>query len=588
MFFRMVRVRGSSGTIHEYVRLVESIRENGKPRQRVVATLGRRDVLDPLLPQLVEFLKGTSGVRKLFPETSGLEPLDSSTWGPVLVARTLFEELGLWSILDKPPSRPGRRVRDEGAFADRVLALVANRLSEPTSEHGLARWLETYFVCDRQGRRFQPQWKTRRRVRVDFAQLQQWYRTLDRLLEHKAEIERALYLRLRDLFSLEPDLVFYDLTSTYFEGRGPAGLARHGYSRDGKPRNRQVLVGVVMVNGWPIAHHVFNGNLRDSVTVPHVLDDLKGRFQFKRVVFVGDRGMLTTENVERVREGKQGYLMGMPRRRRKEVMDLIERATGPWIDCPVGITASEKSEVPRTRVQEVPSGRPGVRVFVVDSDERREYERGEREKAMERTRGRLERLAARVSSGRLLKPEKIGAAAARALSQNHGHRYYDWKLVDGVFQFFEHPVHFKQELAYEGKYLVETEEPHLTAVEAVQRYKELSDVERAFRHLKNLLGLRPIHHQRPDRVQAHIFVAALAFLLDRFIERRLKKAGVNLSSTEALQALQTVRHVTCRIGGEDIRRGVTPGTPRAQQALKALGITDRLPPKPPTGQESRV
>src|SRR5579864_2962973 len=165
--------------------------------------------------------------------------------------RAVFDQLNLWSILDQTLGK-AKGVR----FADRVFVLVANRLTSPSSEHGLAGWLETDFVCDRRGRRFIPDWHTNRRVRVDFHQLDAWYRTLDQLHAAKSQIEVALYERLRDLFSLKPDLVFYDITSTYFEGAGPAGFAKHGHSRDGKPHNVQVIVGMVMVAGWPIAHHV--------------------------------------------------------------------------------------------------------------------------------------------------------------------------------------------------------------------------------------------------------------------------------------------------------------------------------------------
>ena len=183
------------------------------------------------------------------------------------------------------------------------MALVSNRLCEPTSEHGMARWLETHYVCDRTGQRWLPEWREdakrlasrRPRVRVTDRQLRQWYGTLDRLVAQKKQIEQELFLRLRHLFALKVDLVFYDLTSTYFEGNGPAGLAQHGYSRDSKPRNRQVLVGVVMIDGWPIAHHVFEGNRRDSATVQSVLKDLEERFGLRRVIFVGDRGMVTAE-----------------------------------------------------------------------------------------------------------------------------------------------------------------------------------------------------------------------------------------------------------------------------------------------------
>ena len=135
-------------------------------------------------------------------------------------------------------------------------------------------------------------------MQISLTQLQYWYRTLDHLLLNKDQIEVALYQRLRDLFDFQPDLVFYDLTSSYFAGHGPDGFAKHGYSRDGKPRNVQVVVGVVLVAGWPIAHHVWAGNTRDSKTVPKVVADLSKRFAFRQVVFVGDRGMVTEKNLQ--------------------------------------------------------------------------------------------------------------------------------------------------------------------------------------------------------------------------------------------------------------------------------------------------
>ena len=161
-------------------------------------------------------------------------------------------------------------------------------------------------------------------------QLRQWYGTLDELVVQQKQIEKELFLRLRNLFSLNVDLLFYDLTSTYFEGNGPAGLAYHGHSRDSKSRNRQVLVGLVLIDGWPIAHHVSQGNLRDSSTVESVLQDIQERFGLRRVVFVGDRGMVTSDNLNLLRSFGQGYLVGLNRRRRPEVLRYIERAIGRW------------------------------------------------------------------------------------------------------------------------------------------------------------------------------------------------------------------------------------------------------------------
>ena len=483
MFLRVVRAAGGKDVKHEYVRVVEAYRERGKTRHRTVLNLGRRDLLAAHLDlnKLMRLLHGDA-VSDDRIRREDVQAIAAWDFGPMLAAGHLWRELSLEATLDRLVRRSRR---DTASLSDRALVLVANRLTAPGSEHGLARWLETDFVCDRDGRRWVPSWRDdwerasskTPRVRVEMRQLKQWYRTLDQLLAHKSDIEHALYLTLRDLFSLQVDMVFYDLTSTYFEGQGPPEKGANGHSRDGKPRNPQVLVGLVMVDGWPIAHHVFNGNWRDAKTVPEVLDDLEQRFGLKRVVFVGDRGMVTSHNLALVREHGHGYIVGRNRRRSGEVFDYIQSATGPWIECPVGIVAREKATPPKTLVQEVASKEPGVRVFVVHSEERAAYEGRQRTKSMDRVRVRLEKLEQRVANGRLKAPEKIGAAAARILARNHGHRYYGWAYEDGVFRFFEHPVHFTREQVYEGKYVIQTEEQNLSAVEAVRLYKELSEVE---------------------------------------------------------------------------------------------------------------
>ena len=580
MYLRTVRAKGAEGIELEYIRLVEAYWENGRSKQRVIANLGRKDLLAPHLESLIELLGGGGKKTKSSSLSCGerIEATLAACWGPMLVARSLWREFGLESILDDlaPKTNSVQKV-GRLPLADRVLVLVANRLCRPGSEHALAQWLESDFVCGRDGKRILARWKQQGRVRVDLNWLQDWYRTLDQLVARKERIEVELFGRLRDLFHLEVEMVFYDLTSTYFEGRGPAGLADFGYSRDGKRRNRQVQVGLVMINGWPIAHHVFDGSLPDGETVETVLKDLRQRFGLRRVIFVGDRGMVTIQNLALLRQREQGYLVGLKRRRNEQVKGYIEvAAQGRWQECPVGITAREKEEAPRTMVTEVAGEEPGVRVFVVQSEERLAYERAMRKAAMEKTRQALEKLAVRVAAGRLKKAQNIGAAAARILSRNHGSRYYDWSLEQGVFRYFEHPVHLPAEKALEGKYVIQTEELDLSAVQAVEAYKELSEVERGFRELKDLIEMRPIYHQRPNRVRAHIFVAALAFLLDRALEKKLKAAGVPMSSAQALEALRTMHVVDIRVGAE-IRRGVTAGNHQARQILAALGISDREP-----------
>jgi transposase len=573
MYLRTTRVKRSDGKVDEYIRLVESQWNNGRPRHRVICNLGRKELLAPHADALLRLLKGEEKTLSVNREAVAVGAWD---WGVMLVAQHFWRELGLEGILDSLANPKGRG----RPLADRALALVANRLSEPCSEHGLARWLETDFVCDRWGRRWLPEWREeaehlaskRPRVRVKDRQLRQWYATLDQLVALQKQIEKELFLRLRNLFSSSVDLVFYDLTSTYFEGNGPTGFAAHGHSRDGKARNRQVLVGVVMIDGWPIAPHVFPGQGRDASTVKSVLEDLEERFGLRRVVLVGDRGMVTSANLDVLRSSGQGYLVGLKRRRQPEILRYLERARGPWLECPAGISRSERSVVPKTLVQEVASEPPGVRVFVVQSEERLDYERGERQKAMQKVREELEALQQRVEQGKLKAPEKIGAAASRVLSRHHGFRYYAWELRGGRFHYFEHPQNLPQEAALEGKYLVQTEEQNLSAVEAVEIYKDLSEVERAFSGLKDVLEMRLIYHQTLPRVEAHIFIASLAFLLDRALEKKMKSAGIDLSSRQAWQALKTVRVVDIDLGQGEHKQSVTQGSGRAAMILKTLGI----------------
>jgi transposase len=578
MYVRSVKVRSSGGTVNEYVRVVEAYRQGGKVKQRVVADLGRKDVLVQVLPKLERLLKGDKST-----DSVAADPLvvDASTWGPILAIRALFEQLGLWAILDRHLGHA-----QDVPFADRAFVLIANRLVAPASEHGLAGWLETDYVCDRKGRRFIPHWHQRRRVRVHPRQLDSWYRTLDQLHAAKEPIEEALFDRLRDLFSLKADLVFYDITSTYFEGAGPHDFAKHGYSRDGKSQNVEVIVGVVMVAGWPIAHHVWAGNRIDHSTVQDVINDLCKRFKFKRVVFVGDRGMVTDENIEKITTDGHGYLVGIKRRRNAKLdawLDGIDDTK--WTNCPGGINTQERTvDPPRTRAQEVPSGEPGVRVIVIDSDERRGYEEGKRQQAMERARQKFERLKERVASSRLKRPERIGAAAERVMQRYHGYRYFEWKLNEGAFEYWESESRLGHEKKIEGKYIIVTEEKELTVLDAVATYKELMDLESGFRQLKDVLALRPIYHRIEPRVRAHVFVAALALLVQRLLARCLAEAGVDLSPTRAIQALSTLRLVTFQMEGQERRRGISGGCPDAQRVLKALGITELRPPKPPKDQ----
>lgn len=580
MFITTQRIKRKSGKTDEYVQIMESYREAGVVKKKIIANLGNKEILQSQFHSLVKLLNPSllsrtsedpsSGPLKdgLSQERSGKEesdvkPLAAANYGVMYLVHHLFSELNLWSVLDNS-------VRSKG-FADRVALLIANRLDDPRSEHGLAGWLEQVYGCNRKGERILPVWKQHGRVKVDLSWLQSFYRTLDGLISNKEKIERHLYERLKDLFSLKVETVFYDLTSTYFEGAGPGEMAQYGYSRDGHPQNKQLLVGVVMANHFPISHYIFRGNLIDHQSVREVVEDVGKRFEIERAIWVGDRGMLTTDNVAHLKEKGQGYLMGLVRRRREDIIGYIASIKGDGQECKGGITQRESNDSFKTYAWEVKGKEEGVRVLVVHSEERATYETAMRKKCMEKVKNEMEALKKRVATGKIKKKEKIGFHAGKILSRHKGSRYYDWKInKEGKFEYFEHP-NFEREKKIEGKYLIQTEEKNMDIEEAVKRYKELSEVERGFRSMKDVLELRPVFHRRADRVKAHIFVAALSLLLERMLERKLSKHASPLSVRDTLDALSTIGVVAFDINGKK-KIGVTAGTVRAREALSALGI----------------
>lgn len=565
MFLRVITRRQGART-YRYLYLVESVWDRGRARQRVVAPVGRADLLAPHLSKLIAALRPYTRERVLTPEE--LRAAWGLTYGPVLVARRLWEQLGLGEIVT-------RHCRPLGGLdvAEAAFVLTAHRLVHPGSEHALAWWLEESFVADAAGRRIRPQWERRGRVQVAHRQLRLWYQTLDRLLEAKAAIEQDLYLRLRDLFGLQVDLVFYDLTSTYFEGRGPAGLARHGHSRDGHPRDRQVLVGVVMASGWPIASYVFEGHLLDRSTVEAVLREVRARFALHRVVWVADRGMVSADTLAAMTQGDDRYLVGLQRRRNPTAQAVIQAARGPWQALPDG------SQVCAVHLPGDPA-----RYFVVRSPERLAYEQTMRRESMRRCRDHLQKLQRAVAAGRLRAPEKIGARAGAVLKAHHGARYFAWRLdPDGRFRFWVDRAKLRAELRVEGTYLLQTNDPHLEPLQAVAAYKDLQTVERGFRALKDVLAVRPIYHQTPQRVQAHLFVAHLALVLGTALQKALQRAGLTLALETALEALRPIRLVELELP-QGAACLITRPTPHGQAVLRAVGIQQLRPPGQPGGK----
>lgn len=568
MYPRVNTVKQGGKTYH-YLQILQSYRHHGKARQRLVVNLGRIDLLQDNLDRLVASLSKYCKNKLVRPEQ--IECKEALLWGPVLLARHLYQQVGLSEVIGKYC----QSVHQKFDVAETAFVLTANRLCEPGSEHGLARWLEHTFVCDSQGRRWQPDWiaaqrvSKQQRVKVSHKQLKQWYRTLDALLTAKEKIEHALYLHVRDLFNLKVDMVFYDLTSTYFCRKQPKGrLRRHGQSKDKRPRQVQVVLGVVMANGFPIAHHVFAGNTADKTTLKTVLTDLQRRFGLRHIMVVSDRGLVSDENLEFLTQQELSYLLAIGSRRNDQAHQVLSK-----------LDENQWQRIDQdNQVQEVRLDDKSIRYFVIDSQQRKDYEQSMRQSSMQRAKEHLQKVSEAVKAGRLKEPAKIGAAASRAVSNNHGYRYFSPEVSEpGQFSFFQDKEKLDAEIAREGKYILKTDEPDITAVEAVACYKELNSVEQGFRDLKDVIDMRPIYHKTDERIEAHIFVASLALFLKQTLQHQLASKLPEISATDALAAVKSIGLAELTFNGQT-KRLVSNGGRDARRILSAMAIKDINPP----------
>ncbi len=465
-----------------------------------------------------------------------LEATGARLYGPVLVGHRLWEQIGLSEKIAR--HIPRRRNRERIVQAAEVMVL--NRLVEPGSKLAVTRWVRRVYL---------PQWDG-----TQFS-VQHFYRALDVLHEAAEAIEEELFCEQRTLFEPGLDMVFYDVTSTYFEGEGPQG-AEFGYSRDGHPDRRQIVIGLLVNrDGLPLGHRVFPGNMADAATVPHVLDDLRQRFGIERVIFVGDRGMVSRGNLEALRKAGYSYIVGLRKRAGSRCLEAVEGIEeGQWQQIEEGLRVAEAE------------GGDGERIIICHSEAREEEER-------EILAGRLargEEALGRVASSRRGQAALIGAG--RALREAKAGRYFGvWLDESGRLCFARRQEAVAREEMMLGMYFLLTDAGELGAEEIAGAYKQLQRVEAAFRQMKDFLRLRPIYHWRQRRVEAHVFVCVLAYLLERLLELKLAEAGVELSARRALEEVGCVSVVEVEARGQRMKL-VTRPTAEARAVLRAVGI----------------
>ena len=547
MYFRLAP-RKHGDVTYTYLQLVEAYREGGKNRQRVLYSFGNVEELreDGQLSRLVDSLQRATGAHAA--REPGLDALQTGRvleYGGLRLAQALWEQFGLTELLRQQLA--GRRFRFDAVAA--IATVVFNRLLAPKSELGIFAWRD---------RNWWPEFA------ATPPELEHLYRALDALIEIKRPLEEALFARLQHLFNLQVDVVFYDLTSSYFEGDGPP-LARYGYSRDKRSDRKQVLLALACEeHGFPIAHEVLAGNRADSTTVQDMVRALQERFSLRRVIFVSDSGMVSQANLQALDAAGYEYLVAM----RKRNVSEAER------HAPADLTSYEEGPH-KVRVFVSDADTPGARYVCCWSAARAEEERQIRDARLAKGQAALQKLADQVAAGRLKLATKIAARAATALQRAPARSYFRYEATDGRFEFGVKDEQLAKEQRLEGRYFLLTNAARLTADQAVEAYFTLQEVERAFREMKDFLKLRPIYHWTDRRVQAHIFACVLAYLLERSLSYQLRTAGVALSAQKAVDFASRVHAVENTIGEQTLWTVSRPA-PQAQQVFKAVGI-DQLP-----------
>jgi transposase len=512
-----------NGKTHTYYALVESVRTEAGPRQRVVAHLGELNHDEARRWQrtvLFHNRQGDGRQLRLFAEDEHIalpdDPdvvrisLKSVGWangrqfGDVWLAHWLWRYLKLDEIVDRHVPQGKETIRP----ADVVAIEVINRLCAPCSEFALAEdWYVSTGLEDLLG-------VPDRAITKD-----RLYGTLDRLLGAQEPIERELKDQLGTLFQLDYCLVLYDLTSTYFEGEAAENdLARRGYSRDHRSDCKQILVALVVSrDGFPLAHRTFAGNVRDVKTVQTIVTEIEMQFGKSQRIWVMDRGMISDDTLTFLSESGRRYLLAT---RRGELADFqAELERQGW-----------KRLANNSQIEVKLFKRKGVHYLLARSGPRRKKERAIRRRQRRGLASDLKRLCELVDKGKLKKRDKILERIGRLQERFPKARAFVGINVTTTkrprLRWSWDRAKYKAALLADGAYLLRSNQPGWTAREFWQTYIQLTVVERAFRVLKSELLLRPIWHHYSGRTQAHVMVCVLAYALWKTLDHLAKQAGL--------------------------------------------------------------
>jgi transposase len=451
--------------------------------------------------------------------------------------------------------------------------MVLNRLCDADSKLGTLRWLQTVSIPD---------------VEISSVNHQQLLRTMDALVEHKEVIEKVLADAVRPLVREDLSVVFYDMTTIQIEGQSnlDEDVRRYGRSKDGG-LSRQFMLGLVQTaDGVPLYHEVFEGNTAEVKTLKSTLEKVLSRYPVKRVIAVGDRGMLSLNNLEELKsmtlpDGQPlEFILAVPGRRYGEFAELLE----PFNEA--ARTGKDAEFIDECQWQ-------GFRLVVAHDQERANEQSRHRDEQIAELEAQALRWAGKLDdqdAGTLQRGRKLSDGGARA---RFYHAVSEARLskivrVDLKSELFTYDIDQKAlnlARAVDGKLLLVSNTSDMSASEIVNRYKSLADIERGFKVLKSEIGIGPVYHRLPDRIRAHAMICFIALILHRVIRARLQKTPVPevVSPERALACLRRIQ--THRV---KLERQMTPVTGISVISDEQLAIFSSMGVKKPTSNEKYV
>jgi len=543
------RITSSGG--RRYLQLVEGYRtEEGKVRQRTIATIGRIDELKGgSLDALINGLNRAVGRADV--QTGAVEADSALSYGDVFALHEIWKDLGFDRALQRS-LRSGKRKIDVEAL---VRAMVFNRLCAPDSKLGVLRWLETVAM---------PAMPSR----VEHYHL---LRAMDALMDNVDRVEDELAKQIRPLVDHDLTMAFYDLTTVRIHGEAKLedDLRAFGMNKEKGGVARQFVLGVVQTaEGLPLMHTVHPGNASETKTLQGMLATVLARFPIQRIILVADRGLLSLDNIQHLTEmADQGgrkleFILAVPARRYSDLVKTFQD-----FDFSDGNGLREASF-------------EGHRLIVAH-DAKRALEQGESRQA------RIDELEAmgnamvakldRQDEGKRSKGRKASDRGAysrfvRAISDEELTRFVKADFEAERFSWTVDEDAIAQAALFDGKLVLLTNVPEITPEETVKKYKELSDIERGFRVLKSDIEIAPVHHRLPDRIRAHALICFLALVLYRVMRMRLKAKGSNVSPKTALEILAKVQQFTAYIGEKPFT-GTTRTKPEQLSLFEALNVS---------------